>query len=43
MPSSTVGYERRFNGALTLATESGPGFVEAILAGQPEPPPELPG
>jgi len=39
VPSSTVGYERRFNGALSLAAEPGPGFVEAILAGQPEPPP----
>ncbi len=39
VPVSTVGYERRFNGALSLARESGPAFVEAILAGQPEPPP----
>lgn len=39
VPSSTIGYERRFNGALSLAAESGAGFVEAILSGQPEPPP----
>lgn len=39
VPSSTIGYERRFNGALSLAGESGPGFVDAILSGQPEPPP----
>jgi hydroxyacylglutathione hydrolase len=39
VPSSTVGYERRFNGALSLAGEPGPGFVDAILSGQPEPPP----
>jgi hydroxyacylglutathione hydrolase len=39
VPSSTVGYERRFNGALSLATDSGSDFVDAILAGQPEPPP----
>ena len=39
VPMSTVGYERRFNGALSLAHEPGPVFVEAILAGQPEPPP----
>jgi hydroxyacylglutathione hydrolase len=39
VPSSTVGYELRFNGALSLAGEPGPGFVDAILSGQPEPPP----
>lgn len=39
VPWSTIGYERRFNGALTLAAESRTGFVEAILSGQPEPPP----
>ena len=39
VPFSTVGYERRFNGALSLAGEQGDAFVEAILSGQPEPPP----
>lgn len=39
VPLSTVGYERRFNGALSLAGEQGPAFVDAILSGQPEPPP----
>jgi hydroxyacylglutathione hydrolase len=39
VPSSTIGYERRFNGALSLAGEPGPGFIDAILSGQPEPPP----
>lgn len=36
VPSSTVGYERRFNWALAYEDEAG--FVEAVLAGQPEPP-----
>jgi hydroxyacylglutathione hydrolase len=36
VPHSTVGYERRFNWALQHETERG--FVEAVLAGQPEPP-----
>lgn len=36
VPQSTVGYERRFNVALSFDTEST--FVEAILDGQPEPP-----
>jgi hydroxyacylglutathione hydrolase len=39
VPWSTVGYERRFNGALSLAVESKTGFIDAILSGQPEPPP----
>ena len=39
VPWSTVGYERHFNGALSLATHSRAAFVEAILSGQPEPPP----
>jgi hydroxyacylglutathione hydrolase len=39
VPFSTVGYERRFNRALSLAGEPGDAFVEAILSGQPEPPP----
>lgn len=36
IPQSTVGYERRFNSALTSESESA--FVESILEGQPEPP-----
>jgi len=36
VPQSTVGYERRFNAALSFDDESG--FVHAILEGQPEPP-----
>ncbi len=39
VPFSTVGYERRFNGSLSLAREQGPAFVDAVLSGQPEPPP----
>lgn len=38
IPTSTLGYERRFNGALSLANESPDRFVEEILSGQPEPP-----
>lgn len=38
IPSSTVGYERRFNGALKLAETDAEGFVKEILSGQPEPP-----
>ncbi len=38
IPSSTIGYERRFNGALKLAESDAEGFVREILAGQPEPP-----
>ncbi|TVR53321.1 MAG: MBL fold metallo-hydrolase [Spirochaetaceae bacterium] len=38
IPSSTVGYERRFNGALRLAEKGADPFVTEILAGQPEPP-----
>jgi hydroxyacylglutathione hydrolase len=39
VPSSTIGYELKFNTALKLATE-GPdqAFVDFILSGQPEPP-----
>lgn len=37
VPTSTVGYEKRFNPALLAAT-SERGFVDFILAGQPEPP-----
>jgi hydroxyacylglutathione hydrolase len=36
VPQSTLGYEKRFNWAFSLADESE--FVEAVLAGQPEPP-----
>lgn len=39
VPFSTVGYERRFNGALSLVHGRGAAFVDDILAGQPEPPP----
>lgn len=38
IPSSTIGYERRFNGALKLAEADADGFVREILSGQPEPP-----
>jgi hydroxyacylglutathione hydrolase len=36
LPSSTVGYEKRFNWALSLEDEEE--LVRAVLAGQPEPP-----
>ena len=36
IPSSTLGYERRFNWAFGIKTEAA--FVESVLAGQPEPP-----
>ena len=36
VPHSTVGYERRFNWAFAMADENE--FVDAVLAGQPEPP-----
>ena len=36
IPSSTLGYERRFNWAFQLKTEAA--FVDEVLAGQPEPP-----
>ncbi|MEO0559374.1 MAG: MBL fold metallo-hydrolase, partial [Bacteroidota bacterium] len=38
IPQSTVGYERRFNGSIDAARRGELAFVEAILAGQPEPP-----
>ena len=39
VPSSTLGYERKFNDALRLAlTGSEEEFVKFILSGQPEPP-----
>lgn len=36
VPSSTLGYERRFNWAFRVASEDA--FVTEVLAGQPEPP-----
>lgn len=39
VPTTTLGYERRFNEALRSAIEDADGFVKDILAGQPEPPP----
>jgi hydroxyacylglutathione hydrolase len=36
IPSSTLGYERRFNWAFGVKSENE--FVEKVLAGQPEPP-----
>lgn len=36
IPSSTLGYERRFNWAFAIKTEAD--FVTSVLAGQPEPP-----
>lgn len=36
IPSSTLGYERRFNWAFGIKSEDA--FVEQVLAGQPEPP-----
>ncbi len=36
VPSSTIGYERMFNWALAYENEDE--FVQAVLAGQPEPP-----
>jgi hydroxyacylglutathione hydrolase len=36
VPSSTVGYEKRFNASLNI--EDKEDFVEALLEGQPEPP-----
>ena len=38
VPTSTLGYERRFNGALRLALTDGDAFVRDILSGQPDPP-----
>lgn len=38
VPSSTMGYERRFNSALKLAKSDAEGFVKDILTGQPNPP-----
>ncbi len=38
IPSSTLGYERRFNAALSVANAGAERFVQEILSGQPEPP-----
>ena len=38
IPTSVLGYERRFNHALRLANADPMGFVEDILSGQPDPP-----
>lgn len=38
IPETTVGYERRFNGAIQAALRGEEEFVDAILDGQPEPP-----
>jgi hydroxyacylglutathione hydrolase len=38
VPTTTLGYERRFNKALRLALADGEAFVKDILSGQPEPP-----
>lgn len=38
VPTSTLGYERRFNASLELAAQGREVFVDGILEGQPEPP-----
>ena len=38
VPTTTLGYERRFNGAFKLALADSESFVKEILSGQPEPP-----
>jgi hydroxyacylglutathione hydrolase len=38
VPTTTLGYERRFNSPLKLAIHDGEGFVKDILEGQPDPP-----
>lgn len=38
VPSSTIGYERRFNAAIRAAQGGEKAFVDFILHGQPEPP-----
>jgi hydroxyacylglutathione hydrolase len=38
VPTTTLGYERRFNPPLKLALTNGEGFVKDILQGQPDPP-----
>ncbi|MEM1203672.1 MAG: MBL fold metallo-hydrolase, partial [Acidobacteriota bacterium] len=39
VPSSTVGYEKRYNASIDAARLGEDRFVQAILDGQPEPPP----
>lgn len=39
VPTTTLGYERRFNESLKLALSNADDFVKTILSGQPEPPP----
>jgi len=39
VPTTTIGYERRFNKPLRQAATDAEGFVREILRGQPEPPP----
>lgn len=38
VPTTTLGYERRFNSPLKLAIQDGEAFVKDILHGQPDPP-----
>jgi hydroxyacylglutathione hydrolase len=38
VPMSTVGYEKRHNGAIDAARRGEDAFVDSILGGQPEPP-----
>ena len=38
VPTTTLGYERRFNSALKLALSDDVAFVKDILSGQPDPP-----
>ena len=38
LPTSTLGYQRRFNSALKLALRDDAAFVKDILSGQPDPP-----
>lgn len=37
VPTTTVGYERRYNASLAAAAQGEDAFVDAILSGQPEP------
>lgn len=37
VPQTTVGYEKLYNASLSVAAEGEDAFVDAILAGQPEP------
>lgn len=38
VPTTTVGYEKRYNASLAAADAGEAAFVDAILSGQPEPP-----